>query len=80
MIYKYEIYLAIGLIVWRQCVVLQVATGDYFEMESMRHRAPLLYHQYIGQYNSDEFKQRSKATTLWESILENLDEADYKER
>lgn len=59
---------------------LQVATSDYFEMEAMRRRAPLLYHQYIGQYTSHGSEEKSQATTLWECMLENIDKVDYNER
>lgn len=49
-------------------------------MVSMRRRAPLLYHEYVGQYDPQNSEMKSTATTLWESILENMDAADYHER
>ncbi|GMH41517.1 hypothetical protein BSKO_09427 [Bryopsis sp. KO-2023] len=58
-----------------------VAAGEYFEMTSMKRRAPLLYHQYMGSRpEKDSAPPGSNATTLWESLLDNLDEADHQQK
>lgn len=36
------------------------AEGEYFSDEAMRQRAPLLYHQHIGQYMPDEGQQQGQ--------------------
>ena len=38
--------------------------GEYFSMESMQERDPLLYRQYIGQFLEEQGKRKSADMNL----------------
>ncbi len=52
--------------------------GDYFSMESMRDRAPLLYEQYIGQH--EQQARRPFGQSFLSDVLEENDEAEWRNR
>ena len=54
-----------------------VADGSYFSEDAMRNRAPLLHHQYIGQYAP---AAPSTAATLSDSAMQQLEEQEHQTR
>ena len=54
-----------------------VADGSYFSEEAMRNRAPLLHHQYIGQYAP---AAPATAATLSDSAMQQLEEQEHQTR
>lgn len=59
-----------------KCLKQLMEESDYFSEEEMRHRNPLLFEYYIGQFLSDDEKHRMKEKPtdmkLSSMILENL--------
>ena len=54
-----------------------VADGSYFSEDAMRNRAPLLHHQYIGQYVPEA---PATAATLSDSAMQQLEEQEHQAR
>lgn len=54
-----------------------VADGAYFSEDAMRIRAPLLHHQYVGQYTP---AAPATAATLSDSAMQQLEEQEHQTR
>lgn len=54
-----------------------VADGSYFSDDAMRDRAPLLHHEYVGQYAPAD---TAKPATLSDSVMQQLESQEHKKR
>ena len=65
-----------------QAIGILTASTDYFSVEAMRERNPLLYEYYIGQYLSEEERKQvsrcaPEEVSLTAHIMKKLDEDQY---
>ena len=65
-----------------QAIGILTANTDYFSVEAMRERNPLMYEYYIGQYLSEEERKRvsqcaPEEVSLTAHVMKKLDEDHY---